>query len=986
MQKSDFVKLSDNLWEIPKTFRADMRVQARVYVSEKLLEQIEDDSIKQLVNATTFPGIEKYAMAMPDVHTGYGVPIGFVGAMDAKTGVISPGAIGYDINCLLGKSKILMSYGYTVEIEKLEKKWRDAQTLTFARNKSLEPSKIGAFIRRSFGNEVYKLRTRGDDEIIATPDHPVFTPNGMVPLKDLKLKERIAIFPFQGVSYTQPSRKRIIDEQNVRNVLEQLGRTSESVSFRIILKKLLEKNLLPITYDHPKLPLLLKIIGFVFGDGSINFIGKKQDGISYFVGQKHDLERIRNDIHELGYTPSPIHSRERTTKNGVAYIEHSFYVNASSLVVLFHALGVPMGDKVSQPYRVPKWIFRAALWQKRLFLATLFGAELRIPHRRLGRRGNFNCPVFPMAKQEPYIENGKEFLRDLAKMLKEFGVDAYKIVQRKMHIDVEGKTSWALELVFPANLENLIHLWSRVGFEYNHERAFFANGATQYLKIKRSELAEKKEAIRITIPELLARGLSYQAIGGQLAGNPLTPRFIIDVCTKLKKGRKNIIPRIPISFMPFDEYIARATQGLGKSGVIWDDIVSIKKVSYTGFVYDLTLLHKDHNFIADNCVVSNCGMRLLASQLTAQELQPKLDAVATEIQREVPSGLGRGRQLKFDISEMNRILEGGSKYLLEKGYGEGEDVENCEEEGQMRGADASLVSDHAKRRGSDQAGTLGSGNHFLEIQRVEQIFDEEAAKTFSLFPNQVVVMIHTGSRGLGHQNATDYIRLMIAAMRKYNIHLPDQELACAPFNSEEGQRYLGALACGLNFGWANRQMIGHFVRKAWNTILGDAGGKLYMVYDVAHNTAKMEEYEVEGEKKKLLVHRKGSTRAFPAGSPDIPEKYRQVGQPVFIPGSMGTASYVLVGVSTGEETFFTTCHGAGRLMSRHAAIRNLSAQEIVKNLEKKGILVKCWSLRGIAEEAPQAYKDIEEVINVVHNAGISKKVARLVPLAVIKGE
>lgn len=223
-------------------------------------------------------------------------------------------------------------------------------------------------------------------------------------------------------------------------------------------------------------------------------------------------------------------------------------------------------------------------------------------------------------------------------------------------------------------------------------------------------------------------------------------------------------------------------------------------------------------------------------------------------------------------------------------------------------------------------------------------------------------------------------------MRKYNINLPDRELACAPFKSREGQRYFGALACGLNFAWANRQMITHFVRKAWQKVLGDARGKLYMVYDVAHNTAKLEEQEIDGVKKNLIVHRKGATRAFPAGHPDIVEKYRRIGQPVFIPGSMGTASYVLVGTAQGKEAFYTTCHGAGRMMSRHAAIRSLSARQIVQDLEEKGIIVKCWSLRGVAEEAPQAYKDIEEVINVVHNAGISKKVARLVPLAVIKGE
>lgn len=409
---------------------------------------------------------------------------------------------------------------------------------------------------------------------------------------------------------------------------------------------------------------------------------------------------------------------------------------------------------------------------------------------------------------------------------------------------------------------------------------------------------------------------------------------------------------------------------------------------YGASIGDVFATNSEYGAISPGAVGydQGCGMRLFTSQLKAEDMKPHLDKLATEIQKEVPSGLGKGRQLKFDIPAMNKILEGGSKYLVEKGYGEQEDVENCEEQGSMKGADASLVSDQAKRRGSDQAGTLGSGNHFLEIQRVSQIFDEEAAKAFGLFLNQVVVMVHTGSRGLGHQNATDYIRLMMAAMRKYAIKLPDIELACTPFKSDEGQRYMGALACGLNFAWANRQMIAHFVRQAWNKVLGEAGGKLYMVYDVAHNTAKLEEHEVDGARKKLIVHRKGSTRAFPPGHPDIPGKYRSIGQPVFIPGSMGTGSYVLVGVETGKETFYSTCHGSGRTMSRHAAIRNLSAKEIMRNLEKQGILVKCWSLRGIAEEAPQAYKDIDEVIDVVHNAGISKKVARLVPLAVIKGE
>jgi len=368
----------------------------------------------------------------------------------------------------------------------------------------------------------------------------------------------------------------------------------------------------------------------------------------------------------------------------------------------------------------------------------------------------------------------------------------------------------------------------------------------------------------------------------------------------------------------------------------------------------------------------NCGMKLLRSELSEKDILPYLEKLATEMQKEVPSGLGRGRQIKLSIDALNEILKGGAEKLVEQGYGEEEDIKNCESNGCIEQADASVVSEHAKNRGRDQAGTLGSGNHFLEIQKVDEIFNENTAQKFGLFKNQVLVMIHTGSRGLGHQIATDYIQLMMRAMSKYNVSLPDRELACVPFKSSEGQRYFKAMSAGANYAWANRQMIAHYIRKAWKEVLGEKI-KLSAVYDVAHNIAKIEKYEVNGKEAEVVVHRKGATRAF-------------VGQPVLIPGSMGTASYVLVGTEKGKESWYSTCHGAGRTMSRNAAARSLSGQEIINNLKAKGILVKCYSMRGIAEEAPQAYKNIDEVVDVVHQAGLSQKVARLVPLAVIKGE
>jgi tRNA-splicing ligase RtcB len=383
----------------------------------------------------------------------------------------------------------------------------------------------------------------------------------------------------------------------------------------------------------------------------------------------------------------------------------------------------------------------------------------------------------------------------------------------------------------------------------------------------------------------------------------------------------------------------------------------------------------------------NCGMKLLKSEWSEKEIQPYLDNLATEIQKEVPSGLGRGRQIKLSIGQIDKILEGGAKRLVEQGYGEKDDIENCEAGGCLSWADASIVSSQAKNRGRDQVGTLGSGNHFLEIQKVAEIFDKKITETLGLFKDQIVIMIHCGSRGLGHQVCSDYLREFIPLMeRKYKIRVPDREFACVPFNSPEGQRCWGASASAANYAWANRQMITHFVRKAWKNILGEKNSDLFVLYDVAHNIAKIEKHIVNGKETEVCVHRKGATRAFPAGRMEVPEKYRSVGQPVLIPGSMGTASYILVGQKTGKEAFYSTCHGAGRTMSRREATRRISGQEVINMLKKKGIIVKCRSLQGIAEEAPLAYKNIDEVVEVVHQAGLSKKVAKLVPLAVIKGE
>lgn len=378
----------------------------------------------------------------------------------------------------------------------------------------------------------------------------------------------------------------------------------------------------------------------------------------------------------------------------------------------------------------------------------------------------------------------------------------------------------------------------------------------------------------------------------------------------------------------------------------------------------------------------NCGVRVLRSAISADDLASHIEKLMNQIQRDVPSGVGRGGGVKLNPASMAAVLEQGVKYVVDQGYGEKEDIEYCEEQGGMLGADASAVSDKAKSRGRDQLGTLGSGNHFLEVQKVDEIFDEATAKIFGLFKDQVTLMIHSGSRGLGHQVCTDYVSILHRALDKYKIKLPDAELACTPFNSPEGQRYFAAMAASANFAWANRQVIMYLIRNAWQRVLGAAAGSgLKLIYDVAHNIAKVEEHGG----RKLCVHRKGATRAFGPGQAGLPAEYQPIGQPVLIPGTMGTASYILVGTAKAAETFFSVCHGAGRVMSRHAALRAVEGGALRQELEGRGIVVRSLSTKGLAEEAPMAYKDINNVVEVVEKAGLAKKVARLRPVGVVKG-
>ncbi len=380
----------------------------------------------------------------------------------------------------------------------------------------------------------------------------------------------------------------------------------------------------------------------------------------------------------------------------------------------------------------------------------------------------------------------------------------------------------------------------------------------------------------------------------------------------------------------------------------------------------------------------NCGVRLLASPWMEAEARPKLEPLLNQLFRDIPCGTGRRGLLDMKQSDLDAVLENGAQWAVGLGYGDRADIARIEDLGRIAGADPSRVSSRAKERGHDQLGTLGSGNHFLEIQAVDEIFETNLAERMGLAMGQVVVLIHSGSRGLGHQVCTDYLDLMQGAMKRYNISVVDRQLACVPISSSEGQDYLAAMAAAANFAFANRQMITHWTRQAFERILGRR--ELSVVYDVCHNIAKREEHQVGSVRKEVLVHRKGATRAFPTGHPALPPELRDLGQPVLIPGSMGTCSYVLVGMEQAmKETFGSCCHGAGRAKSRTQAKRETTPEQLLQELKGKGILVKGQSRAGLTEEKPDTYKDVSQVVDVVHNAGLARKVAKLRPIAVMKG-
>jgi tRNA-splicing ligase RtcB (3'-phosphate/5'-hydroxy nucleic acid ligase) len=993
-------RVGEFVWEIPRS--GGMKVPARAYLSAQQIDRAKKEkALEQLANVAYLPGIVGHALAMPDMHWGYGFPIGGVAAVDAETGAISPGGVGYDINCLAGEARVLHAHGYTRNIRDIVSARVTTPVATLAAQDHFEDVPVAAGFSKPCAEPAWEVVTASGRRVVATADHPFLTPHGMRKLGVLRVGDRVAAVARDGVPYEAPRGEVIVSEDDVRRMAAKLGKTDAGHGLSRALRAL--APLLPLTSDHPALPVLLKVFGYTWGDGTLYWEKARMKGRVVVYGAREDLEDMARDLAPW-CKASPIHTRTRSHRVDTIYgevrfdaIEHSARIGGTALMLLFAAMGCPVGPKSAQTCSLPEFLRRLPRWQQRLFLAGFFGAEMSTPDAFAERGKNFKCPVLVVVKRTGHVASGKRFLRAIADLLRGFGVEALTISQRDEQLNPDGTQSVRLRLVISSRPDNLVALWSSVGFEYNRKRARIAAHAASYLMHKRAALAQREEARRKIVALRKRHAWSAARIHHDrlAAGDSTVNLRFIERTTTTESPHRTV--RSAVKFPSFVDWLPSATRGLGASGAVWDTIVA-KRPRRVARVYDITVDHADHNFVANGFVVHNCGVRVVTTQVTAGTVKPKLRALVGELYDRVPTGVGASKAIAgLSDDEVRAVMRDGARWAVQRGFAASDDdAERCEEEGCLRGADPEAVSDRAVQRGSDQLGTLGSGNHFLEIDRVDEIYDAEAAAAFGLFQGQLTVMIHSGSRGLGYQVCDETLRSLERTFASHGpdyAAIPDRQLACAPIDSPAGKRYLGAMQAAANFAWANRQVMTGLAIDAIAHVLGVGRDTLgaRLLYDVCHNVAKLEEHRVgpaseKGESKRVLVHRKGATRAFGPGDPRVPDAYRAVGQPVLIPGDMGRYSFVLAGNREAmTETFGSSCHGAGRVMSRTAAKSAARGRRIDAELRARGIEIKAKGLRTLAEEMSEAYKDVADVVDVIAGAGISRKVARLVPIGVIKG-
>ncbi len=780
----------DYIWELPAGTVEGQRVPVILYLSPALFELLEEEAIRQAANAATLRGVRRAVYVMPDVHVGYGFPVGGVMATDAETGIISPGSVGYDINCLPEGTRILSELGYSFRIE--EFRGERLTGISAGRGKPVTP--VLLFKRRE--SVLLELETSLGYSLRLSPDHPVLTPRGMVEAGQLREGDRVALYPFRGIPYEEPPAITLLEGRWVSGSGE----------------------VYPLRTDAPSFPYLLRDLG----------------GALAGSGEREQLLHLAEDL------------------------------------------------GLSQGY--PDWLRRLPLWMKRLYLGGVFGA-------------NEDLAV---------VSDSVGFLEGIRALLEEFGVVS----------EIRGGA-----VVVDTSVDNLFRLC-----------------AVLFPDLK---LSLRSELLRT----LFGRSALSLAVG--------------------EEG-----------------FTAEAVF----QDILWDEITAVREERYGGWVYDFTVAEREHNFVAEGFVVSNCGVRLIATDLRREDVEPRIRELMEEILRKVPSGVGSRGEIRLSRSSMEELLVRGARWAVEHGYGFEEDLAHIESGGALPGADPSRASPSAYERGSDELGTVGSGNHFVEVQVVEEVYDPATADILGLEKGQVTLMVHSGSRGFGHQVCTDYLKVAVQALSKYGIELPDPQLACMPFSSEEGQDYFRAMCAAANYAFANRQILGFLTAQAVRRFLGISWEELgyRLIYDHAHNIAKVEEHSVGGVSRRLVVHRKGATRAFPPRNPEVPPAYRDTGQPVIIPGDMGRASFLLVGQPAAMElSFGTACHGAGRVMSRRQAkklVKERGLESVIGDL-----VVVARGKGTIMEEIPEAYKDVTEVVRVIHELGIAKVVVRLKPLGTLKG-
>nr|WP_276278943.1 RtcB family protein [Halorussus sp. DT72] len=950
-------KVREYVWEIPQ--EGDMRAPARVLASETLLDQIADDkTLEQLRNSTHLPGVRKYNVCMPDGHQGYGFPVGGVAGIDAEEGCISPGAVGYDINCLSGDSEVLLQDGRRREIAELASRFENESAVVAG--EELTESQIRLYTETD-DETVYEVETETGETVEATADHPFSTPEGMKELSELSEGDEIYTHPFEGVADEDPDEFVLLDESDFEEESQQLVR---------VLK---ERDVLPLKSTDSELAPLLKLVGFHTGDGAIGHGGQ-----TWFYGEPADLRAIQDDIRRVGFKPSKIYSRERDHDiDGTEFTrtEHSVRSTSKAFQRLLVKLGAPEGRKVESDFTIPSYLDRLTNWQRALYLSAFFGAEMSAPSAMADK--NLYCPKVSQNRTVENAEAGRRFLEKMADYLGELGIETNEIES----FDTDSNRNHEMRrfrLGITNDSQNLVRFFTTVGYRYNREKRTKAVLATQYLKTKEKAI-EKRERIAEKAVVLADGGTAVSEIKTQY---DINGRFIERSVWSGRDGR----PRPPADFPSFEEF-CEATE-VQENLTVKTTIDSISEAG-SETVYDIGVEHDAHNFVANQFVVSNCGVRMMKTNLSYEDVRGREEELVDALFANVPSGLGGGGIVEGDIDAVDAILDRGMEWALEEGWAVEEDLAHCEDEGVRHDSNPAKVSQKAKDRGKNQIGSLGSGNHFLEVQRVTDTYLDDVADAYGLEEDQIVVLIHCGSRGLGHQVCTDYLRDIEKAHAGLLNQLPDKELAAAPAGSHLAEDYYDAMCACINFAWVNRQLIMHRVRQVFEKVFGRDWESMEMdlLYDVAHNIAKKETHTVEdGEERELYVHRKGATRAFPAGHEEVPGAYLDVGQPIIIPGSMGAGSYVLRG---GEEsmdlTFGSTAHGAGRTMSRTQAKKDYWGGDVQDELEQEHIYVKAQSGATVAEEAPGVYKDVDEVVRVSDALGIGDKVARTFPVCNIKG-